>query len=77
VGIAPWRPLPEPNRVEVSGVLDPQLHIRCIHITSPDRLLLEAIPFRYSLVAEHGKRYRLLYHAQRLDQNGQWRVEKL
>jgi hypothetical protein len=56
---------------------DPQLHIRRIRITGPDRLLLEAIPFSYSLVAEHSKRYRTLYRARRSHGQGEWKIERL
>jgi hypothetical protein len=56
---------------------DPQMHIRRIRILGPDRLLLEAIPFNYSLVAEHGRNYRTEYKATRTAHSTKWSVTRL
>ncbi|ADV45588.1 hypothetical protein [Nitratifractor salsuginis] len=63
--------------VKVLELPDPQLHIRRIRILGPDKLRLEAIPFNYSLVAEHGREYRIEYEASRTTRSRKWNIMRL
>ncbi len=50
----------------------PNLHIRKIKIVGKNMLLLEAIKFKYSLVAESNKKQRYIYIAKYNPDNGKW-----
>ena len=54
---------------------DPEQRIRKIRIVGSDTLLLETIPFRYSLIAQSGGSYRHKYRARRTAKG--WTIEPM
>jgi hypothetical protein len=61
---------------KVLEIPDPNAHIRKIRIGKQNRLLLETIPFAYSLIAQTAKEDRTLYEARWLPEKSTWSVEK-
>ena len=56
---------------------NPELHIRKIKVTGKNNLKLEAIKFKYSLVAETNKKQRYIYDAKYNPKNGSWKIKEI